>query len=101
MLRLEFRHPFRPGLYRGDLLALFNHSRTWYGEGDEKIRVDGESFPSHFGTGVEDYYNGSWAPVVPFHTPFGGAPRADLANSQGYNSFSAHAISTAFPSDGN
>ena len=75
------------GVYRGDLLALFNHSRTWYGEGDEKIRVDGESFPSHFGTGVEDYYNGSWAPVVPFHTPFGGAPRADLANSQGYNSF--------------
>ena len=59
----------------------------WYGEGDEKIWVDGEDFPSHFGTGVEDYYNGSWAPVVPFHTPFGGAPRADLANSQGYNAF--------------
>lgn len=75
------------GVYRGDLLALFNHSRTWYGEGDEKIWVDGEDFPSHFGTGVEDYYNGSWAPVVPFHTPFGGAPRADLANSQGYNAF--------------
>lgn len=75
------------GVYRGDLLALFNHSRTWYGEGDEKIWVDGEDFPSHFGTGIEDYYNGSWAPVVPFHTPFGGAPRADLANSQGYNAF--------------
>lgn len=75
------------GLYRGDVLTLFNHARAWYGEGDEKIRVDGEAFPSHFGTGVEDYYNSSWAPVIPFDTPFGGAPRADLASSQGYNTF--------------
>lgn len=76
------------GIYRGDVLSLFNHSRAWYGEGDEKIWVDGEQFPSQFGTGVEDYYNSSWAPVIPFHTPFGGASRADLANSQGYNTFS-------------
>lgn len=75
------------GVYRGDVLSLFNHARAWYGEGDEKIRIDSERFPSHFGTGVEDYYNSSWAPVYPFHTPFGGAPRADLANSQGYNTF--------------
>lgn len=75
------------GVYRGDVLSLFNHARAWYGEGDEKIWIDGERFPSHFGTGVEDYYNSSWAPVYPFHTPFGGAPRADLKNSQGYNTF--------------
>lgn len=75
------------GVYRGDLLSLFNHSRAWYGEGDEKIWVDDDTFPSHFGTGTEDYYNSSWAPVVPFHTPFGGAPRADLESSQGYNAF--------------
>lgn len=75
------------GVYRGDMLTLFNHSRAWYGEGDEKIYVDGEEFPSHFGTGTEDYYNSSWAPVIPFHTPFGGAPRADLASSKGYNTW--------------
>lgn len=75
------------GVYRGDVLTLFNHSPKWYGEGDEKIYVDGEEFPSHFGTGTEDYYNSSWAPVVPFHTPFGGAPRADLASSHGYSSW--------------
>ena len=39
------------------------------------------------GTGTEDYYNCSWAPVVPFATPFGGAPRADEASSHGYNTF--------------
>lgn len=75
------------GVYAGDLLALFNHSPAWYGEGDEKIWIDDDVFPSHFGTGTEDYYNCSWAPVVPFHTPFGGAPRADLASSHGYNAF--------------
>lgn len=75
------------GVYRGDMLTLFNYARAWYGEGDEKIYVDGEEFPSHFGTGTEDYYNSSWAPVVPFHTPFGGAPRADLASSKGYNTW--------------
>lgn len=75
------------GVYKGDLLSLFNHAPAWYGEGDEKIWVDDDTFPSHFGTGTEDYYNSSWAPVVPFHTPFGGAPRADMESSHGYNAF--------------
>ncbi|MCC8035517.1 MAG: DUF2961 domain-containing protein [Rikenellaceae bacterium] len=75
------------GIYAGDVLSLFNHAPSWYGEGDEKIYVDGEEFPSHFGTGTEDYYNSSWAPVVVFQTPFGGAPRADLESSHGYNTF--------------
>lgn len=75
------------GVYKGDVLSLYNHTQSWYGEGDEKIYIDNESFPSHFGTGTEDYYNTSWAPVVPFQTPFGGAPRADCENSAGYNTF--------------
>lgn len=33
-----------------------------------------DTFPSFMGTGTEDYYNCSWAPVVPFATPFGRAP---------------------------
>ncbi|SBW03502.1 glycoside hydrolase family 172 protein [uncultured Dysgonomonas sp.] len=75
------------GVYKGDLLSLFNHAPRWYGEGDEKIWVDNDTFPSHFGTGTEDYYNSSWAPVIPFYTPFGGAPRADMVSSHGYNAF--------------
>ncbi len=75
------------GVFRGDLLSLYNYAPNWYGEGDEKIWVDKDVFPSHFGTGTEDYYNCSWAPVVPFHTPFGGAPRADNPSSHGFNSF--------------
>lgn len=75
------------GVYCGDLLSLYNYAIDWYGEGDEKIWVDDDTFPSHFGTGTEDYFNCSWAPVVVFLTPYGGAPRADEISSHGYNAF--------------
>ena len=42
------------------MLHLINYHRGWWGEGDEKIYVDGEDFPSHFGTGTEDYYGYAW-----------------------------------------
>jgi len=44
------------GVYVGDSLTVFNPVAGWWGEGDEKIYVDGAAFPSHFGTGTEDYY---------------------------------------------
>ncbi|MEI6219347.1 MAG: glycoside hydrolase family 172 protein, partial [bacterium] len=73
------------GVYVGDTLALFNPVPTWYGEGNEKIWVDGESFPSHLGTGTEDYYNFSWAPKPVFQTPFASEVRIDEAMTQGHN----------------
>ena len=33
----------------------------WWGEGDEKFYVDGENFPSTFGTGSEDYIGYAWS----------------------------------------
>lgn len=48
------------GVYVGDTLTIMNPVERWWGEGDEKIFVDGESFPSIFGTGTEDYYAYSW-----------------------------------------
>ncbi len=53
------------GVFVGDNLTIFNTfpDRTginWWGEGDEKIYVDGEDFPSNFGTGTEDYYCYAW-----------------------------------------
>lgn len=75
------------GVFRGDLLSLYNFAPNWYGEGDEIMWIDDDVFPSHHGTGTEDHYNCSWAPVVPFHTPWGGAPRADNPTSHGFNAF--------------
>lgn len=48
------------GVYVGDTLTIMNPVQRWWGEGDEKIFVDGEAFPSIFGTGTEDYYAYSW-----------------------------------------
>lgn len=73
------------GVYVGDALAIFNPLKSWYGEGDEKIWVDGEKFPSHIGTGTEDYYNFSWAPKPLFQTPFANEVRLDEPMTQGHN----------------
>lgn len=48
------------GVYVGDGITLFNTRDAWWGEGDEKVYVDGEKFPSHIGTGTEDYYGYAW-----------------------------------------
>lgn len=48
------------GVYVGNMLHIANPVSSWWGEGDEKIYVDGEEFPSTFGTGTEDYYGYAW-----------------------------------------
>ena len=62
------------GVYVGDSLCLFNNYCDWWGEGDEKITVDGETFPSHFGTGTEDYYGYSWCRPNFFEMPWHAQP---------------------------
>ncbi len=67
------------GVYVGETLALYNHlikiTNPWWGEGDEKVFVDSESFPSHFGTGTEDYYGYAWCWPGEFTSPFHAQPR--------------------------
>jgi hypothetical protein len=48
------------GQYAGDAITLFNTADAWWGEGDEKVYVDGEKIPSHIGTGTEDYIGYAW-----------------------------------------
>ncbi|MDB5158494.1 MAG: hypothetical protein JWR50_3201 [Mucilaginibacter sp.] len=75
------------GVFKGDVLSLYNHTKRWYGEGDEHIWVDDDKFPSHFGCGTEDYYNATFAPIHVYQNQFGGAPREDDEASRGYNTF--------------
>jgi hypothetical protein len=58
------------GVYAGDAVTVFNTTDAWWGEGDEKIFVDGESFPSSIGTGTEDYYGYAWCRPELFTHPF-------------------------------
>lgn len=56
----------------------------WWGEGDEKFFVDGEKFPSTFGTGSEDYIGYAWAaepPFAKFQSPFAVMNRMPLTGN--------------------
>jgi hypothetical protein len=57
---------------------------NWWGEGDEKIFIDDEEFPSFFGTGSEDYFNYSWSAEHFFSFPYCGQPRNDGPGNRGY-----------------
>lgn len=66
------------GMYVGDTLSIHHRGQGWWGEGDERIFVDGEAFPSHAGTGAEDYYgfaHGGAGDV--FEAPFHAVPNFD------------------------
>lgn len=46
---------------------------NWYGEGDDMIFIDGESWPPNMhGTGTEDYFNTAWCPQQQDCTPYHG-----------------------------
>ena len=49
-------------------------SDWWWGEGDEKFFVDGEKFPSWFGTGVEDYFGYAWGTWATFSEAYHSQP---------------------------
>ncbi|MBE0673588.1 MAG: DUF2961 domain-containing protein [Bacteroidales bacterium] len=72
------------GVFVGDAVTLFNCSPAWWGEGDEKIFVDNEAFPSHFGTGTEDYYGYAWCRPEPFIHSFIAQPDGTGNLSVGY-----------------
>lgn len=56
----------------------------WWGEGDEKFFVDGETFPSTFGTGTEDYFGYAWCIPEYFSHPFHSQSYTD--DNMGYQS---------------
>jgi hypothetical protein len=76
------------GEYVGDVLTVYSTPKAWWGEGDEKIYINGESFPSQLGTGLEDYYGFAWGLANHFNSPFISMPLRDARgkdNWSGYN----------------
>jgi hypothetical protein len=65
MLRTEGQ-----GRFCGVMLHVWNPRGGWWGEGDEKFFVDGEKFPSTFGTGSEDYFGYAWCHPGLFQHPY-------------------------------
>lgn len=64
------------GHYVGTVLSVRTRSPAWFGEGDEKIYIDGEAKPSIWGTGTEDYFLSAWG-LRKTSTPFFGVPEFD------------------------
>ncbi len=64
------------GHYVGTVLAVRTRSPAWFGEGDEKISIDGEARPSIWGTGTEDYFLSAWG-LKRTSTPYFGVPYFD------------------------
>jgi hypothetical protein len=58
------------GRFVGTHIHTWNPRGGWWGEGDEKFFVDGEKFPSTFGTGSEDYFGYAWGSHMHFSRPY-------------------------------
>jgi hypothetical protein len=107
--RGEFDVPTRPmvdwnyltaqgqGVFAGVSFAIDNPVKDWWGEGDEKIYVDGETFPSHFGTGTEDYYGYAWCWPQLFTHAYHSQSRCDGPGNYGRTSVNRFHILDRIP----
>ncbi len=85
------------GVFAGASFAIDNPVRDWWGEGDEKIYVDGETFPSHFGTGTEDYYGYAWCNPALFTHAYHSQSRCDGPGNYGRTSVNRFHILDRIP----
>jgi hypothetical protein len=59
------------GKYVGTVYSVHQMENGWFGEGDDRFYIDGETAPSLSGTGTEDYFNDAWG-FRKFATPYYG-----------------------------
>jgi len=62
------------GHYAGCNLNVDCGEKTWYGEGDDMIFIDGDEKPTLHGTGTEDYFNCAYSPTEEYCSPYHGYP---------------------------
>jgi len=65
------------GRYVGTFLAWFQRAKGWFGEGEIKFFMDGDTeFPTICGTGTEDYFCGSYGFPESYSTAYVGTTLA-------------------------
>ena len=67
----------------------------WWGEGDEKLFVDGETTPSTFGTGTEDYFGYAWCNPNYFENAYHGQPLTQ--NNYGHQAVHRYQVAENVP----
>jgi hypothetical protein len=85
------------GVFVGSAFHITNPVRQWWGEGDEKIYIDGEKFPSFFGTGTEDYFGYAWCSPELFQHAYHNQTRCDGPANYGHTSVNRWHIIDAIP----
>ena len=85
-----------PGRFVGVMLHVWNPRGGWWGEGDEKFFVDGEKFPSTFGTGSEDYFGYAWCCPQLFQNAYHNQTHND-GNNRGHVSVNRWHITDNIP----
>ncbi len=81
----------------GTSYGIANPVLIWWGEGDQKIFVDGETFPSTFGSGTEDDYGFAYGYNKPFVRPYHAQTRVDGPASGGHISLNRWYVLDAYP----
>jgi len=84
------------GRFVGVMLHIWNPRGSWWGEGDEKFFVNGEKFPSTFGTGSEDYFGYAWCDPHLFQNAYHNQPHND-GNNKGHVSVNRWQITDNVP----
>ncbi len=85
------------GRFVGTILHMANPVKDWWGEGDEKIYIDGATFPQWFGTGSEDYYGYAWCDNHVFSHAYHNQPRVDGPGNYGHTCVSRFLIMDNIP----
>lgn len=85
------------GRFLGVALNVWNPRGDWWGEGDEKFYVDGEKFPSTFGTGSEDYFGYAWSSGKLFQQALHSQSRNDGQDNRGHLSVNRWHIADNVP----
>lgn len=63
------------GQYAGTYMAWQQNNAGWWGEGEFKVFLDGDTdYPTICGTGTEDYFGGAWGFAANYSAPFLGYP---------------------------
>jgi hypothetical protein len=81
----------------GTVYEIANDGLIWWGEGDQKVVIDGEPFPSTFGTGTEDDYGYAYGDNRPFVRPYHAQTRVDGPASGGHISLNRWYVLDALP----
>ncbi len=81
---LDVVHLRGAGTYVGMHLIVVNPIDEWWGEGDEKIYVDGDTSPTWFGTGTEDYFGYAYTDLSLFSAPYHAQSRTGGTSQVGH-----------------